>query len=79
VAERVWTLPEIARAAGVEYRTIHNWRRRGLISPSVRSVNGSGNTELYSDDDLIHVMLLGALRPFLTMDGLALVAEGAGG
>ena len=68
-----WTATEVAHIAGIEYRTLHSWRERGLITPSIHNPKGSGNTALYSDDDLARAVVLSALRPFLTLDGLALL------
>lgn len=71
----IWTLPELSKASGVEYRTLHSWVKRGLLTPSIRPMNGSGVEGLFSDDDLLHACVLGALRPLLTMEGLALIGS----
>lgn len=71
----IWTLPEVASASGVPYRTLHSWLRSGLVTASVRDDGGSGNATLFSDDDLLRAAILGALRPYLTREGLALIGS----
>lgn len=59
---KTYTLPVAARMLGVDYRTFHNWFKRGLIQASVRTVNGSGHTNLMDADDLARARLIVALR-----------------
>lgn len=70
MSEAVWTLPEIAEITGAQYRTLHGWVQAGLLVPSLKTSRGSGNSNLFSNDDLIRAGALVALRPYLTLDGL---------
>jgi len=56
------TLPELASAAEVEYRTLHIWLQRGLIRASVVSGNGSGFPSLFDESDLLEARVLADLR-----------------
>lgn len=70
------TLPQIAREVGAEYRTLMNWRDRGMISPSVHAGEGSGNPCLYSPEDREKIRLMVGLRERgLEMGALEKVAD----
>jgi DNA-binding transcriptional MerR regulator len=56
------TLPEIASAAEVEYRTLHIWLRRGLIRASLVTGSGSGSPNLFNESDLLEARVLADLR-----------------
>lgn len=56
------TLPEVADIAGVEYRTLHTWLRRGLLRPSVRSSSGTGKPNLFTPSDAVAARILADLR-----------------
>ncbi len=58
----VFTLRELAEAAGVEYRTLHTWLRRGLVRASWRSTTGSGRANLFAMADLLEARILAVLR-----------------
>jgi DNA-binding transcriptional MerR regulator len=45
--------PTACAAAGITYRQLDYWARTGLVSPSVRSANGSGSQRLYSFKDIL--------------------------
>lgn len=60
--ERAYTLPEIARASGADYRTLANWLKAGLFKPSIRDGRGSGNAGFYSAADASLVCKLVELR-----------------
>lgn len=59
---RDFTLPEIAGLSGIDYRTLHNWVRRGLIAPSRQVANGSGSTNLFDLGDARQILVLAELR-----------------
>lgn len=60
--QRAMTLPEVAEIAGVEYRTLHTWLRRGLLRPSVRSSSGTGTPNLFAPSDAVAARILADLR-----------------
>jgi DNA-binding transcriptional MerR regulator len=72
----VYTLPEIAKASGADYRTLNNWLRRGLFVPSLRLDSGPGNAGFYSakDASLIH-KLVELRNRGLGIDALVVVAD----
>lgn len=57
----IYTMPEVAARVGVEYRTLHTWLRRGLITPT-RMTTGSGTPTLFTEADIQHVIVLARLR-----------------
>jgi DNA-binding transcriptional MerR regulator len=59
---RALTLPQLAEAAAVEYRTLHTWLKRGLIAPTVYSSTGSGRPNLFSLEDALSARILADLR-----------------
>jgi DNA-binding transcriptional MerR regulator len=72
---KTFTLPEIAKQAGAEYRTLKSWVDRGLIAPSVYSGGGTGRPDLYSERDAEVAVLLTSLRSRgLDMQALQIVA-----
>lgn len=40
-------------AAGISYRQLDYWARTALVSPSIRSANGSGSQRLYGFQDIL--------------------------
>jgi len=75
-AEQILTLPEIARRTGGEYRTLFNWRNRGILTPSVQQANGSGTRDLFSQRDAAVAGVLVRLRKRgLGIEGVAAVAK----
>lgn len=69
------TLPEIARRAGAEYRTLRNWQAKGLISPSLYNEGKAGRPDLYSERDAeVVVSLVNLRRRGLDMIALSVVA-----
>jgi DNA-binding transcriptional MerR regulator len=56
------TLPQLAKVAGVEYRTLHAWLRRGLLRPSVQQSSGTGTPNLFSAGDAENVRIIADLR-----------------
>jgi DNA-binding transcriptional MerR regulator len=58
----VYTLPQIAKLAGAEYRTLKSWVEKGFASPSVKATEGTGNVELYSARDAQVICKLAELR-----------------
>ena len=60
--DRPLTLPQVAEAAGVEYRTLHTWLQRGLLEPSIQVSTGKGTPNLFSFQDALKARILGHLR-----------------
>jgi DNA-binding transcriptional MerR regulator len=56
------TLPQVAEVAEVEYRTLHNWVKRGLLEPSFHISTGAGSPNLFSFQDALKARILGHLR-----------------
>jgi DNA-binding transcriptional MerR regulator len=56
------TLPQVATAAEVEYRTLHTWLKRGLVRATCRSAQGSGNANLFARPDALEARILADLR-----------------
>lgn len=56
------TLPRLAEIAGVEYRTLHTWVKRGLLHPSVRQSEGTGSPNLFAAQDAVVARVLADLR-----------------
>jgi DNA-binding transcriptional MerR regulator len=56
------TLPQVAEAADVEYRTLHTWVKRGLLVPSFNVSTGAGRPNLFSFQDALKARILGHLR-----------------
>lgn len=56
------TLPQVAAAADVEYRTLHTWLKRGLVRATCRSAQGSGNANLFARADALEARILADLR-----------------
>lgn len=61
-SEKPLTLPQVAEAADVEYRTLHTWVKRGLLKPSFHVSTGAGSPNLFSFQDAIKARILGDLR-----------------
>ncbi len=62
VAPRLLTLPELAEAVGVEYRTLHSWLGRGLLRASVQASRGAGVPNLFSVEDAVRAKVVAELR-----------------
>jgi DNA-binding transcriptional MerR regulator len=58
----IFTLPELAEMSEIDYRTLHNWQKRGMLRPSHVEANGSGTVSLFSETDAIQVLILAELR-----------------
>lgn len=61
MSEPLYTMPEVAREVGLEYRTLHTWLQRGLLTPT-RMTNGTGYPTLFSAQDVRRVAMLASLR-----------------
>lgn len=59
---RSYTLPELAELSGIDYRTLHNWQKRGTLRASARAASGSGSVNLFDEVDARQVMILAELR-----------------
>lgn len=76
--QKVFTLPDVARRAGIEYRTAHMWMKSGLLTPSLRAAEGSGHPALFSEQDALRASRMARLRRAgLSVEGLHLVATDA--
>lgn len=62
VSEKPLTLPQVAEAANVEYRTLHTWVKRGLLKPSFLASTGAGHPNLFSYQDALKARILGDFR-----------------
>ncbi len=60
--ERLFTLPQLAEMSSVDYRTLHNWQKRGMLRPSHREASGSGTASLFDEADALQVLILADLR-----------------
>ena len=45
--------PVASHAAGITYRQLDYWARTGLVTPAIRSADGSGTQRLYSFRDIL--------------------------
>jgi DNA-binding transcriptional MerR regulator len=55
------TAPEAARLAGITYRQLDYWARRGWLRPSVEAGTGRPGRRLYSAHDVLRLAALGHL------------------
>lgn len=62
MTSQVYTLPELAAAAEIEYRTAYVWLQRGLIRASVATATGSGTTNEFDEADVLEARILADLR-----------------
>jgi DNA-binding transcriptional MerR regulator len=60
--DRTFTLPELASLVDIEYRTLHNWVRRGLLAASCQEAQGSGTRNLFNCSDALEAYVLADLR-----------------
>lgn len=71
------TLPQVAAAVDVEYRTLHTWVKRGLLKPGFRVSTGAGTPNLFTFQDAIKARILGDLRNAgIDLDLVERTAEG---
>jgi DNA-binding transcriptional MerR regulator len=56
------TLPQLADAIGVGYRTLHTWLQRGLIRPSLQRSRGTGVPNLFTPSDAVKAQVIAELR-----------------
>ena len=50
--------PQVCNLVGITYRQLDYWARTGLITPSVRSAQGSGSQRLYSFGDIVQLKVV---------------------
>jgi DNA-binding transcriptional MerR regulator len=62
MTDRTFTLPELASLVDIEYRTLHNWFRRGLLAASCQEAQGSGTRNLFDCSDALEAYVLADLR-----------------
>jgi DNA-binding transcriptional MerR regulator len=58
-ATHVITAPEAAELAGITYRQLDYWARRGWVAPSIDRGTGRAARRLYSADDVVRLAALG--------------------
>jgi DNA-binding transcriptional MerR regulator len=58
---QAYTLPQLAELSGIDYRTLHNWQKRGTVRAS-QEANGSGSVSLFAEVDARHLLILAELR-----------------
>jgi DNA-binding transcriptional MerR regulator len=61
-AQRLLTLPQLARLADVQYRTLHTWVQRGVLEPSAQASDGTGTPNLFTVDDAVTTVIISDLR-----------------
>lgn len=71
---KLLTLPQVAKIAGIEYRTAHVWMQRGLLRASVCDAAGSGHRAEFSWADAVRARILAELRQLVGMPTLARAA-----
>ena len=59
---QTFTLPQIAQIAAIDYRTLHNWQKRGMLRASHQTATGSGTTNRFTPTDALQVLILAELR-----------------
>jgi DNA-binding transcriptional MerR regulator len=57
-----YTLPELAEISAIDYRTLHNWQKRGMLHASRQVANGSGTVSIYDEGDALQILILAELR-----------------
>jgi len=53
--------PAVCKIVGISYRQLDYWTTTGLITPSVRSAEGSGSQRLYAFDDIVQLRVIKSL------------------
>jgi hypothetical protein len=68
---------EVIEAAGISYRMLDGWRRRGYVAPSLRRrYTGSGNMIRWSQADVDHVLAIAErVRWGLTLEAAARTSD----
>lgn len=54
----------VAARTGISLRRLGHWDRLGIVSPSISPSLGSGSRRIYSETDLVFVLLVNAIRQF---------------
>jgi len=62
LSSAAYTLPQLAKALGAPYRTLHSWVERDLLHPSVHRTSGTGRANLFDIDDALTACILADLR-----------------
>lgn len=60
--EGAYSGPQAARIAGVTYRRLDYWARKGFIRPTIQNPRGRGNYRLYSVLDILGLKVAKRLR-----------------
>lgn len=60
--EDAYSGPKAAKLAGISYRCVDTWARKGLIKPSLRDADGSGRYRVYSLRDVLALRVAKRLR-----------------
>ncbi len=53
--------PVVCQIVGISYRQLDYWTTTGLITPSVRSAEGSGSQRLYAFEDIVQLRVIKSL------------------
>lgn len=57
---------EVVRLAGISYRKLDHWTRRGYVHPAGDPFPGSGNYRRYDDDEARIICALAKLAPMIS-------------
>lgn len=57
-AEEGFRGPQVCKIVGISYRQLDYWARTKLVTPSIRTAQGSGSQRLYSFADLVDLKLI---------------------
>jgi DNA-binding transcriptional MerR regulator len=58
MAEMGYGGPQATKIVDITYRQLDYWTRTGLVSPSIRSAEGSGTQRIYSFNDLLQLKVI---------------------
>lgn len=56
-----WRAKDVAHYAGISYRQLDHWSRKGYITPGVIDGKGSGTRRLYSSDNIRHILVMASV------------------
>lgn len=56
--ETGYRAPQVCKIVGITYRQLDYWARTDLLTPSIRSAEGSGSQRLYSFADIVQLRVI---------------------
>lgn len=59
-----YTSFQVCDLTGVSYRQLDYWTRTGLVRPSVHDASGCGSQRRWSQEDVVEVRIVSALRGY---------------